>query len=166
MSTQQTMFDQTLSPEDFPARTFRWLDDVLDSLESGAVYGGNSIGSFATFFPPGFLSKTSLAFCRATEDETWEPSSEGWGNWGMGGPTACLTLNGAECHNGAVVSSLSDVLETSDVPQKYYLSAKACRGILRRAERRGRELPTVLRLELVQVAKSIDLGEGEKTIAT
>lgn len=31
-----------------------------------------------------------------------------------------------------------------DVPQKYYLSAKAARGILRRAEKRGKELPKLL----------------------
>jgi hypothetical protein len=46
---------------------------------------------------------------------------------------------------------LSDILE-KDVPQKYYLSPKAARGILRRAEKRGRELPTQLREALSQVA--------------
>jgi hypothetical protein len=40
-----------------------------------------------------------------------------------------------------VASSLSDILETGDVPRRYFLSATACRGILRRAEKRGRELP-------------------------
>ena len=47
--------------------------------------------------------------------------------------------------------SLMDVLE-SDVPQKYYLSPKACRGILRRAERRGKALPPLLHQALQQVA--------------
>jgi hypothetical protein len=50
------------------------------------------------------------------------------------------------------VSSLSEILEAGDVPQRYYLSAKACRGILRRAEKRGKELPRALMLALEAVA--------------
>jgi hypothetical protein len=38
------------------------------------------------------------------------------------------------------VCSLSDILETGDVPQRFYLSALACAGILRRAEKRGKML--------------------------
>ena len=38
------------------------------------------------------------------------------------------------------VSRLSAILEDTPHP-KYYLSAKACAGILRRAERRGKDLP-------------------------
>ena len=46
-------------------------------------------------------------------------------------------------------SHLSQILE--DTPhQKYYLSAKACQGILRRADRRGKELPEILKEALVK----------------
>jgi len=45
---------------------------------------------------------------------------------------------------------LSDILE-QNAPEKYYLSAKACEGILRRAERRGKELPKMLRDALEQM---------------
>jgi hypothetical protein len=38
-----------------------------------------------------------------------------------------------------------------NVPGKYYLSAKACEGILRRAERRGKELPPMLKEALEQM---------------
>src|SRR5574341_920915 len=41
---------------------------------------------------------------------------------------------------GSSGCSLGDILEP-DVPLKYYLSARACAGILRRAGRRGRTLP-------------------------
>ncbi len=51
------------------------------------------------------------------------------------------------------VSSLSDILETGDVPQRFYLSAKACRGILRRAGKRGKELPRLLQSALENIAK-------------
>lgn len=49
-------------------------------------------------------------------------------------------------------NSLSDVLEQGQVPTKFFLSQKACRGILRRAEKRGRELPPALRQALTQAA--------------
>ena len=45
-------------------------------------------------------------------------------------------------------SSLADVLQT-EAPQKYYLSQKACEGILRRANRRGKTLPEALQEALV-----------------
>jgi DNA (cytosine-5)-methyltransferase 1 len=48
--------------------------------------------------------------------------------------------------------SLSDVLETGEVPQRYFLSAKACQGILRRAEKRGKALPEALRDALLATA--------------
>jgi hypothetical protein len=47
---------------------------------------------------------------------------------------------------------LSDILETGDLPQRYFLSAKACRGILRRSENRGKTLPLALEQALQQVA--------------
>jgi hypothetical protein len=52
------------------------------------------------------------------------------------------------------VCSLSDILETGDVPQRYYLTAKACRGILRRAEKRGKSLPPSLAAALLAVAEA------------
>lgn len=74
---------------------------------------------------------------------------------------ACLTLSLSEWTalpeqfpSDDGVCSLSDILETGDVPQQYYLSAKACRGILRRAEKRGKELPPQLAAALQAVADS------------
>jgi hypothetical protein len=52
---------------------------------------------------------------------------------------------------------LSDILETGEVPERYYLSATACRGILRRAEKRGKELPEALRSALLAVASQTPL---------
>lgn len=46
--------------------------------------------------------------------------------------------------NEDVVCSLSDILEIGDVPQRYYLSREACLGLLRRAEKRGKQLPALL----------------------
>lgn len=62
------------------------------------------------------------------------------------------TRDTGECPSVAVESTLSQILE-ANVPQKYYLSAKACEGILRRAERRGKELPPMLKEALEQQIK-------------
>ena len=56
-------------------------------------------------------------------------------------------LNTSECPKGAVDASLSQILQVT-VPSKYYLSRTACRGILRRAEERGKPLPPQLELAL------------------
>ena len=53
------------------------------------------------------------------------------------------------------VCSLSDILETGDVPRRFYLSAKACKGILRRAEKRGKDLPSALRCALEVTAQEV-----------
>jgi hypothetical protein len=63
-----------------------------------------------------------------------------------------LTLNLPEFHSAAVASSLSDILETGDLPQRYFLSRKVCRGILRRAAKRGKELPRSLKSALERIA--------------
>ena len=53
------------------------------------------------------------------------------------------TLNTGVSPRGAKESSLSQILQ-ADPPLKYYLSPKACLGILRRAFERGKELPPKL----------------------
>ena len=101
--------------------------------------------------PPGWFGRTSLASCHRTEEGTLVPFSGAWGNSGMGSPTEHLTLSTSEFHRGADACSLSDILETGDHLSKYSLSAKACKGILRRAEKRGKALPEGLYQALTQV---------------
>ena len=109
--------------------------------------------------PSGWFGRTSPASCLQMEDGTLEPSSGCWGNSGMGPPTAFLTLNTSEhaaspmlSPSAVAVCSLSDILETGDVPQRFFLTAKACQGILRRADKRGKALPEVLSAALKAVA--------------
>jgi hypothetical protein len=71
----------------------------------------------------------------------------------MGSPTEFLTLSTSEWPNDAAVCSLSDVLETGVVPQRFFLSATACQGILRRAEKRGKKLPEQLERALAAVSE-------------
>lgn len=60
-----------------------------------------------------------------------------------------LTLNIGEYPSVENESTLSEILE-DNVPEKYYLSPKACLGILRRAKNKGRKLPDNLRIALEQ----------------
>ena len=85
-----------------------------------------------------------------------EVPDKGWPTWG-GVATwtddgvllgELSTLNTGECPSVVVESRLSQILEAAPLP-KYCLSAKACLGILRRAERRGKDLPEKLKAALL-----------------
>ena len=131
--------------------------------------------------PAGWCGRTSPASFPVEEDETlrafWDSSQASAsipppkaGQTRESSPAspaptashgACLTLNLPEWNHtltpsrsGDAVCSLSDILETGDVPQRFYLSAKACAGILRRADKRGKELPRQLAHALAAVANS------------
>ena len=69
-------------------------------------------------------------------------------------PTALSMRNIGESPSEDAASTLSAILQAS-VPDKYYLSPKACLGILRRASARGKELPEILRLALERQAASV-----------
>lgn len=58
-----------------------------------------------------------------------------------------------ECPRDGVESYLSQILEDSP-HRKYYLSAKACQGILNRAARRGKDLPEALKAALLMQSES------------
>ena len=63
---------------------------------------------------------------------------------------ASSTLNIGESPSAENASLLSWILQV-DVPEKYYLSAKACRGILIRASRRGKKLKELLETALLEM---------------
>lgn len=121
--------------------------------------------------PGGWYGKTSPASSQAMPDETllrfWASSRAARYEFHVtagrtpepllappmptGSHGACLTLNTPAWRSGASVCSLSDILVTGDVPRRYYLSAKACFGILRRAAARAKVLPMVLAMALREV---------------
>lgn len=82
---------------------------------------------------PIFLSLMAVG---TTQGVSWETDSPLLGEFS--------TRSFGECPNVAVESHLSQILEDSPHP-RYSLSAKACSGILRRAERRGKTLPPLLK---------------------
>ena len=140
------------SAADSPAKMSPWQVIVRAWLETNPGFGLSFIDLLARRGLRGLSLRTSLDSCPRTEDGIWEPSSGVWETWGMGGRTECWTLSGSESPNVADVCSLSDVLETEGVPHKYFLTPRACAGILDRAQRRGKSLPAILKMALTNVA--------------
>ena len=138
-----------------PCQSFSVAGRRLDSMTRVATWPSTMQGLLQMLSQPGSSTKTSQVSCHQMEDGTWEPSSQRWGTSGMASPGECWTLNSLEWPNAAAAFSLSDTLqEIGDVPQRFYLSQKACRGILRRAERRG-GLAQILRTALSQTAGDV-----------
>ena len=147
----------TFLSEDPPVSRSASQASEADWMMTVVTWPLNFLGLLTENGPDGWFGRTSPASCQAMEDGTLVPYSEGWANSGLGGPTECLTLSTLEWPSAAAVCSLSDTLETGDVPQRFFLSATACQGILRRAEKRGKVLPSAL-----QVALENALTQGQK----
>lgn len=138
------IFQSTSYAEDSPAKTSPLQANELDSRESEVdsstkppesltLFSATEAGFSLRMFPDSFPHKT---------EEISESFSRRWPNSGfMTSPGECWTVDTSECRSdGGVSSSLPDVLE-ADVAPRFYLSQRAAAGILRRAEKRGRELP-------------------------
>ena len=140
------------SSEELPASRSVSPDSERDWLIRVATSRLRILPLLTSIGPSGWSGRTCPASCHRETDGTLEPSSEGWQNSGMGGPTGCLTLSTSEWPSAAAVCSLSQVLEVGNVPPRFYLTPKACAGILRRAAKRGKDLPGPLRAALANVA--------------
>ena len=140
----------------FPSRAFdkdwlihvaTWPSSILEFLTDTGLAGA--------------FGKTSPVSCHRQADGILAPSSGRWLNSGMGSPTECSTLRTSESRSDAVASSLSDILETGDVPQRYYLSARVCRGLLKRAKDKGKSLPALLQAAL-EIGESVSVQSEHK----
>lgn len=154
-SESQTSLFPTCGPEDSLARMSRWR-------EWGRELGlrGQSLDSFTSLLdylskasPELLSSRTFQVSSLATEDETSESLFARWPASGILSDGVCLTAGSLESPSHAKESSLSDVIETSEVPQRYFLSPNAARGMLRRADRMGRSLFPPLRSALEILAQ-------------
>ena len=85
----------------------------------------------------------NITECHRDEDGlVWLPISTG-----LQRETLYLTLNIGEKPRMEKQTLLSDILE-EEVDPKYNLSSRACSGIIRRADKRGKALPEILRKAL------------------
>lgn len=73
------------------------------------------------------------------------------------------TVNISEWPSAESVSLLSSTLEVN-APEKYYLSARACQGILTRASRRGKKLPDLLQTALLEMIEWWKRGGAEHSL--
>lgn len=159
------------SPEKEAAWTIRvlsWRGDFLTLLQSIAragFFGRTCPASYQA----GAMRRQQIQEIPANDGgkpQTLTPFLPRFANAGIVAPGRCWTLNTVEWRNGAGVCSLSDILETGKLPQRFFLTPKACRGILRRAARRGKELPETLRIALEAVAQEpneLATREGKTT---
>lgn len=91
--------------------------------------------------------KPLMCLCLIRENGlTPDSCSMSWGGCQSLGD--CMTLNFGASPSVVKESRLSQILEDY-APDKYYLSPKACKGILTRAERRNKELPPELKAALI-----------------
>jgi hypothetical protein len=142
------------STEDSLVRTSAWPVNGPVLQASEAVYGLSSDECCPNCGLAGFALRMSLDFYPAMTDVTSGRSSAMWMSSGMAWRGRYWTHAGLEYRNAAAACSLSAVLETRTVPRKYWLSAKAAAGILRRAAKRGKTLPQRLMTALEELASS------------
>jgi len=74
-------------------------------------------------------------------------------------PGVSTTLNTGVSPNVARECTLSLILDP-DAPEKYYLSRRACLGIVNRANRRMKELPPMLKEALMEVINGVSEPTG------
>ena len=128
-------------------------ESVSDWMTRAATWPSSLSEFVSSYSPAGSYSKTSPVCLVATEGTTSLPSSTKWKSAGIRARGVSWTLNMPEWHSDAVACLLSDTLETTgDHLARYCLSQRACAGILRRADKRGKKLPELLDQALRQTA--------------
>ena len=157
------MLEQLIfSWEELPARDSVSQESRADLMTREAP----SVSPIADFLKQcvqgGSYGKTSREYSAPTAVKISGRSSGKLMRSGILAHGECWTLNTCEWTVSLVpflsadgVRSLSDILATGGVPRRYYLSPDACRGILRRAESRGKELPPMLKEALEKQAMAL-----------
>ena len=125
--------------------------------ESGPKPGASTMNWVGGPLPIGFTT-LNIGECRSVGNGFvfWPTST--------GSPlrNCCLTLNIGETPRNPNPTKLSQILAEAD--KKYQLSAKACQGILNRAERRGKELPPELKEALeAQIRRMTERSASRET---
>ena len=106
------------------------------------------------------FSKMYQVSSLATAVGTSDSSLKRWPTSGMAWHGGFLTADSSECRSAEGVCSSSEpslveiLSPPQDVQPKYWLSAKAAAGILRRAKKRGRTIPAPLLAALEAVAQT------------
>ena len=122
------MFSVLFPPDAPKARTF--------ASSSKKSHGSSAVPFMSLDLTPGAGNLLGESY--------WELCSPSLGGSSM--------RNTGESPSVARESTLSQILE-DNAPEKYFLSARACEGILRRAEKRGKKIPALLWEALVETVE-------------
>lgn len=106
--------------------------------------------------PDGSSGKTSMASYHRDEAGILAPLSNRWLTAGMAAPGECWTLSISESPSEEKGCFLSQILQAGEIPAQYYLTEKACKGMLRRLEYRGKELNPMVMMALRFVAGDVE----------
>ncbi len=142
------------------ARTSPLPDNDAGSKAPAPACSSSSPGSSRLFDPDGYSSRTYPVSSLQTAVGTSEQSLERWPTSGTAWRGGFSTHVSSECRSddagcSSSEPSLMEILEEpQNVPAKYSLSGRAAQGILRRAHKRGRSLPSHLSRALETVART------------
>ena len=153
MSSNKKMEQLTLWSAEALANLSQSQEKDSDSMTQEETLCSTIVESLQPFARNTSSGKMFQVHCHQTKEETSLACSKKWLTSGILLDGECWTLNTSESPKDVVESSLSDVLETKELPQKYYLSTKAAAGILRRAEKRGKNIPIKLKQALENMIK-------------
>lgn len=138
----------TSSSEGRPAKDSASPASAVGSLEKAATSPLSLRDWLKRYALGGSSGRTSPEFSRLLTTPS-DAFSGPFRSSGMAAHGECWTLNSSEWPSDASVCFLSDILEPLPLPERYFLSPKACAGILRRAEKRGKRLPPMLHAALL-----------------
>ena len=153
-STFEELEASASSTVGFRARTSAWPAEGPVYPAAEAVSGLNSSGLCESCGHDGSSLRMFPDSLAPTGGETSVSYSAVWPTSGSAWRGESWTRAGSERPSGVVGSTLSDVLETGAVPKRYWVSAKAAAGILRRARHRRKILPPRLMGALEDLAST------------
>ena len=113
----------------------------------------NSRGLQKNYNQSGFSSKMSTDSYLLPTEETSEQFSQKWEKSGTASDGEYWMLDSSVFPKDGVEYSLLEVLEKEGVSERYALSARAAKGILKRAAARGRKIAPELKNALEKLAE-------------
>ena len=140
-------------------RVIREMREKTDGRYPRYIIWENVPGAFSSSGGEDFRTVIE-EFCRIRYPEVSVPKAEKWHGAGLiledgfslsRGEFSMPSTGESPREGGA--STLSSIL-MEGVPERYFLSPRACRGILRRAAERGKKLPELLETALMEQAAS------------
>lgn len=150
----QTFLFPTYGRSDSHAKMSHWRAWALEQGLRGPDldFFMSLLASLEKDAPELFYSKTFTASLARTMDGTLRSSFERWPSSGILSDGVCLTAKTSESPSHAKESTLWGVIETGEVPDKYFLRPNAAKGMLRRTKQMGRNLFPPLRESLEKLA--------------